>query len=72
MCVQVEHIGTDDGQRLTGPGIEMHSSLRIDGLPPSFWEERSRMTSRFPLGLDFVFTADGELAALPRTTRVGA
>jgi alpha-D-ribose 1-methylphosphonate 5-triphosphate synthase subunit PhnH len=40
-------------------------------LPSSFWEERSRMTRRFPLGLDFIFTLHQDYVALPRTTKVG-
>ncbi|MGD8389300.1 MAG: phosphonate C-P lyase system protein PhnH [Desulfobacteraceae bacterium] len=71
VLVQVEGIGTDCGLGLTGPGIETHAGLHIHGLPSSFWEERARMNSRFPLGLDFIFTVNRDLVALPRTTRVG-
>lgn len=72
VLVQVDGMGMDNGERITGPGIESHANLRMDGLPLSFWEERSCIAGRFPLGLDFIFTADQELVALPRSTRVGA
>ena len=55
------------GARLTGPGIRDAAVLSLP--------ERAAFidnAGRFPLGLDFIFTAGDRIAALPRTTRVEA
>ncbi len=70
VVVQVAAMEAGTGWTLTGPGIEKASRLRLDGLPDGFREERAGMEALFPLGLDFVFTEGGRLAALPRTTRI--
>lgn len=53
------------GAVLQGPGIEATAQL---SLPETRAFQQN--TALFPLGLDFVFTCDKSLAALPRTTRV--
>jgi alpha-D-ribose 1-methylphosphonate 5-triphosphate synthase subunit PhnH len=70
VLVQVEGMETGAGPILTGPGIENAASLRLDGMPPAFWRERAGMNGGFPLGLDFVFTANRRLAALPRSAHI--
>ncbi|MFT5631946.1 MAG: alpha-D-ribose 1-methylphosphonate 5-triphosphate synthase subunit PhnH [Gammaproteobacteria bacterium] len=55
-----------DGAVLRGPGIREKTTL---SLPDSPTFETNK--ALFPLGLDFIFTCDDRLAALPRTTRVG-
>jgi alpha-D-ribose 1-methylphosphonate 5-triphosphate synthase subunit PhnH len=72
VLVQTQGMGTRGGRILTGPGIPFEERLHVEGLPPAFWEERGRMTGRFPLGPDFIFTAGGLLAALPRSVRIEA
>lgn len=52
--------------RLTGPGIEDAAYL---SLPDT--DALRENASRFPLGLDFLFTCGAQLAALPRTTKLG-
>lgn len=54
-----------DGATLTGPGIQAESSLSLP-------ETRAFQNNRalFPLGLDFFFTCEDRVAALPRTTHV--
>ncbi len=59
----------DRGQNLTGPGIQKESRLKVDGLTGNFWPEWKMNHSRYPLGVDVIFTAGKDLAALPRTTR---
>lgn len=54
-----------NGHRLVGPGIKGEARLR---LPEVAAFERNALL--FPLGLDFYFTAQDRVAALPRTTRV--
>lgn len=53
------------GATLSGPGIRNTATL---ALPDT--ELFRRNNARFPLGLDFLFTAGREIAALPRTTRI--
>ncbi|MCV6595039.1 MAG: phosphonate C-P lyase system protein PhnH [Silicimonas sp.] len=54
------------GARLTGPGIETETRFALPD-PLSF----ARNARLFPLGLDFYFTNGSQLAALPRSTRIG-
>jgi len=53
------------GAVLQGPGIEATAQLSLP--ETGAFQQNSTL---FPLGLDFVFTCDKSLAALPRTTRV--
>ncbi len=55
------------GATLTGPGIKTNVALSVPGID-AFQKNRTL----FPLGLDFIFTCEGHLAALPRTTQVSA
>jgi alpha-D-ribose 1-methylphosphonate 5-triphosphate synthase subunit PhnH len=55
------------GARLSGPGIKDHAALSLPELD-AFQTNRGL----FPLGLDFIFTSDSQLAALPRSTVVSA
>lgn len=64
LIVEIDQL-TDDGPRLTGPGIEVEARLSLPEIA-AFQINRAR----FPLGHDFFFTAGNALAALPRTTRV--
>jgi alpha-D-ribose 1-methylphosphonate 5-triphosphate synthase subunit PhnH len=57
-----------DGWRLSGPGIETERRLRILGLPDGFAGQWATNRALFPRGVDVVFCAGRELAALPRTT----
>ena len=57
----------NEGHALRGPGIETVAAF---DLPEA---EAFRANARlFPLGLDFFFTAEDRVAALPRTTKVSA
>jgi len=55
-----------NGTRLTGPGIETAAYLSL----PDAGALRGN-AARFPLGLEFRFTSGAQLAALPRTTKLG-
>ncbi|MEM8843183.1 MAG: phosphonate C-P lyase system protein PhnH [Pseudomonadota bacterium] len=65
----VEVPGFDTGQpaRLTGPGI----ADAVDFTLPAI-EMFQRNSVLFPLGLDFIFAAGNQVAALPRTSKVEA
>lgn len=58
------------GWRLTGPGIEAEHRLRVSGLPADFAARWAGNRAAFPRGVDAVFCAGRDLAALPRTTAI--
>jgi alpha-D-ribose 1-methylphosphonate 5-triphosphate synthase subunit PhnH len=62
-------IGTGPSLRLTGPGIEGHSTLRLGGLPEGLLDLRSARC-RYPEGIDLVFVDGRRLVGLPRSTAV--
>lgn len=72
VIIQVVDLRAGPGVRLSGPGIEARARLAPRGLPPAFWQRRSEIVARYPLGLDLVFTCAASLASLPRTTRTEA
>ncbi len=55
---------------LSGPGIDGRARL-APILPEGAAEVLRVNAARFPLGLDFFFTAGGQVAGLPRSTRIG-
>ncbi|MEM6934280.1 MAG: phosphonate C-P lyase system protein PhnH [Pseudomonadota bacterium] len=66
LIVETETL-SPDGARLSGPGIADQTALNLPDV--SAFQANNAL---FPLGLDFIFTAGSEIAALPRTTRVEA
>lgn len=58
---------TTSGANLSGPGIKARAALSLPELD-AFQSNRGL----FPLGLDFIFTCGGQVAALPRSTIVSA
>jgi alpha-D-ribose 1-methylphosphonate 5-triphosphate synthase subunit PhnH len=58
------------GWRLCGPGIESELRLRVSGLPEDFAACWRANHAAFPRGVDAVFCAGHDLAALPRTTAI--
>jgi len=64
----VEHPGlAPAGTPMRGPGIRGVAELALPGP-----EALGANAARYPLGLDFLFTCKTRLAALPRSTRLGA
>lgn len=58
------------GMRFSGPGLKHPVMFSAQPLWPSFekdWRANSRF---FPRGLDFIFTAPEQLAAMPRSLRL--
>lgn len=53
--------------RLSGPGIQFHTDLKIDFIPDAFWELRHTV-ARYPLGWDVFFVGRGQVIGLPRST----
>lgn len=70
LVVQVNAFRTDHGLRFAGPGIRDTETLRIDGLPDDFWQQRAALSAQLPLGLDLYFVAAQHVVAMPRTTRL--
>lgn len=66
LIVELEALSAT-GARLTGPGIKDQAHLSLPEIT-AFQANRAF----FPLGLDFFFTAGGQIAGLPRSTRVEA
>ncbi|GHC53635.1 phosphonate C-P lyase system protein PhnH [Neogemmobacter tilapiae] len=64
LIVEMESL-SNQGPRLTGPGIQHHAHLSL----PETAAFRAN-AALFPLGLDFILTSGDQLAALPRTSRV--
>lgn len=56
---------SNDGARLTGPGIAKQARLSLPDVAAV-----QANAARFPLGLDFLFTAGDRIAGLPRSTKV--
>lgn len=55
-----------DGATLRGPGIKDTAQFALPEVPAF-----QRNAAQFPLGFDTIFTAQSQIAALPRSTRVG-
>jgi len=55
---------------LSGPGIKTQTRMSV-ARHPSWIQARTEKNREFPLGVDILLlSADGQLAALPRTTRI--
>lgn len=72
LFLQVEALDAAAGWRLSGPGIETTTDLRVTGLPAGFVAERAALAPLFPRGIDIVLCAGARIAALPRTTLIVA
>lgn len=68
LLMQVDALTADAGVRLSGPGIETVHTLSAPPLEAAFWREMAASNARFPLGVDAVFCAPREIAAVPRST----
>ena len=68
----VEVASFDDGLALQwhGPGIQGSHTVRLAGLPASFWSQWSANHAAFPQGVDVIFCCAAQAIGLPRTTRV--
>lgn len=62
-------VGAGQALRLTGPGIETQTEIRLDGLSPRLWALRAGLC-RYPLGVDLLFHDGAQVLAIPRSTSV--
>ena len=70
LIIQVPSLTAGSGRLLRGPGIRGEARLDVRGLPDRFWAKRAALAELFPCGLDMLFAAGRELAALPRSITV--
>ena len=69
LIIQVDSLEAGTEICLTGPGIEDRRFLSPNNISRSFWNTRTKIVSRYPLGFDVVFTCGTAMAAIPRTTK---
>lgn len=72
LIVQVEALHGGPTFNLTGPGIAATRALAPAPLPDDMAARLQANRARYPLGVDLLFVAARELAALPRSTSVRA
>lgn len=72
VIVQVPALEGGPALTLTGPGIRDTAVLAPAGLPDGFATWLADNHALFPRGVDLVLASGGQVAALPRSTRVGA
>ncbi|MHA1529664.1 MAG: phosphonate C-P lyase system protein PhnH [Alphaproteobacteria bacterium] len=70
LIVEVAALHGGPALELSGPGIDGVTRL-APVLPAGAAEALWVNAARFPLGMDFFFTAGGQVAGLPRSTRIG-
>ena len=70
IVIQVASLRAGVQLTLTGPGIPERRSFHVDPLPHDFSDQFAANRAHFPCGVDLLLVADGEVAALPRTTRL--
>lgn len=70
VILQVDNLHSAGPWRLSGPGIENHRQVGIEGLGQQWpgWLKANRAS--FPLGVDLLLTDGNSLMGLPRTTHV--
>lgn len=64
LLVEVERLASE-GAVLSGPGISEKAMLSLPDIAPF-----QNNHKQYPLGLDFIFTSEDQVAALPRSTEV--
>lgn len=70
LIVQVDGLSGGDAMTLSGPGIPGSRRFAPRELPEDFAARWAANNALFPRGVDLILCAPGELAALPRTTRI--
>ena len=70
LLIQVDGFDGPIVRTLGGPGIDGRTTLRVSGLPDTFWSEFKNNHQRFPQGVDCFLVSPLQVCGLPRTTRV--
>ncbi len=70
LVLRVGRIGSGRLLSVSGPGVDGHQQLRLDGLNPAWLAARAQWNAHFPLGVDLIVVDAQQVVALPRTTRI--
>lgn len=70
LLIEVPSLSGGPAVEWHGPGIRDKQTVRLAGLPASFWTQWQANHAAFPQGVDIVFTCADAVLGLPRTTRV--
>lgn len=70
LLLDVGGFGSGESVSLSGPGIDGKTTFAAAGLDHDFWTMARRNSTRFPLGVDFLFCSPDALAGLPRSTLI--
>ncbi|MEG9528645.1 MAG: phosphonate C-P lyase system protein PhnH [Hyphomicrobiales bacterium] len=70
LILALDAITSGAGLRLTGPGIAGSARMALTPLPAGFVGQLAENRADFPLGVDLILTAPGQIAGLPRSTVV--
>ena len=70
LIVEVRELCGHSGWRLGGPGIAGEARLSAHPLPADFATQWRGNHALFPRGIDVILARGGEIAALPRSTRL--
>jgi alpha-D-ribose 1-methylphosphonate 5-triphosphate synthase subunit PhnH len=70
VLIELPSLGDGPAVEWHGPGIRDKQTVRLAGLPDSFWIQWQANHAAFPQGVDIVFTCANAALGLPRTTRV--
>jgi len=71
LFIKVPSLHGGEPLTLQGPGIRDHAQFPAAGFPPQFKEWVRANHELFPRGVDLVFACGSQIAALPRSTRLG-
>jgi alpha-D-ribose 1-methylphosphonate 5-triphosphate synthase subunit PhnH len=69
LILQVQGLARN-GWTFAGPGIESTVAFSASPVPDDFTAQLAGNRARYPLGVDLIFAAPGEIAALPRSARL--
>lgn len=70
VLIAVDRLDQGPALRLSGPGIEGETVLRVESLPQDFGAALAGNRAAFPRGVDCLLVAPAAVAGLPRSTRV--
>lgn len=70
LVLALETIIAGEGLHLAGPGVNGEARVTLAPLPQGFVAQLARNRADFPLGVDLILTAPGQVAGLPRSTAV--
>ena len=70
VILESERLIEGEGPLFSGPGFDAPRCFCVEEQPASLWSHVSANQALFPRGLDWIFTSDSQLAALPRSTKV--